>query len=214
MATKKISEIRDVYSKGVLERETLNHDPLKQLEIWLQQAIDSGHPEPSAMHLSTVDAIHRPHARIVLLKGVEQDGLVFYTNYRSDKAIQIAQNPQVSLLFFWPLLERQVRVEGRATKVSDETSDAYFADRPRESQLGAWASPQSRVVGSQNELNQMFSATVERFQGQTVPRPPHWGGYRVVAERIEFWQGQPGRMHHRYRYSREVNDWKVEQLAP
>lgn len=214
MVTKKISEIRDVYSKGVLERETLNRDPLKQLEIWLQQAIDTGHPEPSAMHLSTVDALHRPHARVVLLKGIEQDGLVFYTNYQSDKAIQIAQNAQVALLFFWPLLERQVRVEGRAEKVSDETSDVYFAGRPRESQLGAWASPQSRVVGSQEELNLLFSLAEERFQGQPVPRPPHWGGYRVIAERIEFWQGQPGRMHHRYRYCRDVNEWIVEQLAP
>lgn len=214
MGTKKISDIRETYNKGVLERETLNHDPLKQLETWLQEAIDRGHPEPSAMHLSTVDALHRPHSRMVLLKGVEKRGMVFYTNYQSDKATQIAQNAQVALLFFWPLLERQVRVKGCAEKVADQTSDAYFAGRPRESQLGAWASPQSRVVRSQDELNQMFSDTAKQFQGQPVPRPTHWGGYRVVPDIFEFWQGQPGRMHHRYRYRRETTEWLIEQLAP
>ena len=214
MGTRKIQNIPTVCCNEVRRSETLNGNPLKQLELWLQEALETGHPESSAMNLSTVDGLNRPHSRMVLLKEIANGGLVFYTNYQSDKGFQMAQNPNVALLLFWPLLERQIRVEGTIEKVSAQTSDAYFSTRPRESQLGAWASPQSRVVTSQEDLDQNYAVMLQQFQGQKVPRPPHWGGYRVIPDLFEFWQGQPGRMHHRFRYCRNENGWIIEQLAP
>jgi pyridoxamine 5'-phosphate oxidase len=184
------------------------------MESWLFNAIQTGQPEPLAMQLSTVGLDGRPHSRIVLLKGIEDGVLVFFTNYESAKGKELQENPKVAGLFFWPQLERQLRIEGSVTKVSEETSEAYFATRPRESQIGAWASPQSNVVDSQEKLVRLYETAEKRFVGQPVPRPTHWGGYAIKPVLFEFWQGQPGRLHHRFRYEEEGNIWKITQLAP
>lgn len=214
MSSKKLSDIRQNYTKGFLNKQELNPDPIKQFEIWINDAISVEHPEPSAMQLSTVDADGHPHSRVVLLKGIEAQNLLFYTNYNSHKAKDLEQNSKVAVLFFWPLLERQVRVEGTARKVAGEQSDLYFASRPRESQIGAWASPQSAVVSSPAELEQRYKEIENQFKGCNIPRPPHWGGYAIKPVYFEFWQGQPGRMHHRLCYRRHENKWIIEQLAP
>jgi pyridoxamine 5'-phosphate oxidase len=156
----------------------------------------------------------RPHARIVLLKGLTGEGLFFYTNYESAKAVEMDSNPAVAALFFWPLLERQVRIEGEVRKITPAESDHYFSERPRESQIGAWASPQSQVVESTEVLGQLYAKAEQRFEGQPVPRPPFWGGYCILPVSFEFWQGQPARMHHRFKYHQEKGMWQVDQLAP
>lgn len=214
MSSKKLSDIRQNYTKGFLNKQDLNPDPIKQLENWIFDAISVEHPEPSAMQLSTVDADGRPHSRVVLLKGIEAQNLLFYTNYNSHKGKDLEQNSKVAVLFFWPLLERQVRVEGTASKVADVQSDLYFSSRPRESQIGAWASPQSAVVSSPAELEQRYKEIENQFKDLDIPRPLHWGGYAIKPDYFEFWQGQPGRMHHRLCYRRHEDKWMIEQLAP
>ena len=215
MATKDLAGLRKEFTRGGLAPENLANDPRQQLQLWLDEAIAVEHTEPNAMTLATAGADGRPHARVVLLKGLEEGGLVFYTNYQSAKGREMAENPWVSVLFFWPLLERQVRVEGKVQQLPSELSDAYFASRPRVSQLGAWASPQSEEVSAYEVLEQRFREVEERFKGRPVPRPPHWGGYLLVPDSYEFWQGRPGRLHQRYRYvSSEGSDWRREVLAP
>lgn len=215
MATKDLAGLRKEFTWGGLAPENLATDPRQQLQLWLDEAIAVEHTEPNAMTLATAGADGRPHARVVLLKGLEEGGLVFYTNYQSAKGREMAENPWVSVLFFWPLLERQVRVEGKVQQLPSELSDAYFASRPRVSQLGAWASPQSEEVSAYEVLEQRFREVEERFKGRPVPRPPHWGGYLLVPDSYEFWQGRPGRLHQRYRYvSSEGSDWRREVLAP
>lgn len=208
-----IAGIRKDYSKQELSPEDCLADPLAQFQQWLQQAIDAELPDPTAMHLATADADGRPSGRLVLLKAVEQNRFVFYTNYDSRKGQQLAQNPFVALTFFWPELERQVRIEGRAEKVADALSDAYFATRPYQSRLGAWASPQSRPLLSKTELVSRAAEIGLKYLTH-VPRPPFWGGYAVTPDRIEFWQGRPSRLHDRVLYQLAGEHWQISRLAP
>lgn len=191
----------------------LNPDPLKQFRLWLDEVMAAGIEEPTAMTLATVSTDGKPSARMVLLKGSEEEGFVFFTNYRSRKAREMDGNPNVSLVFHWKELERQVRIEGVVHRVTAAESDAYFHSRPLESRINAVISPQSEVIPGRQYLESLREEYLKAHPGEPV-RPPHWGGYRVVPEVIEFWQGRPGRLHDRVRYTREAKGWKRESLAP
>jgi pyridoxamine 5'-phosphate oxidase len=192
----------------------LNPNPILQFERWLAAAQETAVREPYAMTLATADARGVPAARMVLLRGVDERGFVFYTNYESRKGRELAANPRAALLFYWEPLQRQVRIEGLVSRVPAAESDAYFARRPRESQLGAWASAQSTVLPDRAALRAEFEAAVGRFADRPVPRPPHWGGYRLAPDTFEFWQGRPGRLHDRFRYWRDGAAWVIARLAP
>jgi len=210
-----IADLRREYLRAALSEGDVDPDPVRQFERWLAEAIRAEVPEPTAMTLATADAAGRPSARIVLLKGTGADGFVFFTNYESRKGAELAARPDAALLFHWVELERQVRAEGRVTRVGGGESDAYFATRPPPSQIGAWASPQSRVIADRGWLEREFAAAKERVgDGATIPRPPHWGGYRLEPAAMEFWQGRASRLHDRIRYRREDARWRVERLAP
>jgi pyridoxamine 5'-phosphate oxidase len=209
-----LAELRKDYARGSLDEASVDPDPIRQFQFWFQQALDARLPEPNAMTVATVDAKGRPSARILLIKGVDEHGFVFYTNYESRKGRELAANPYASLLFYWTELERQVRIEGSVERTSAEQSDAYFASRPLGSRIGAWASEQSREVADRAELEAREKAFGERF-GENPPRPPHWGGYRLLPERIEFWQGRPSRLHDRILYTRESDgNWRISRLSP
>jgi pyridoxamine 5'-phosphate oxidase len=205
--------LRVDYRRAALSEHESAKDPFEQFTRWLDEAIAACVPEPNAMSLATVDAAGAPSSRIVLLKSVDARGLVFHTNYDSRKGRELEANPRVALLFFWPELERQVRVTGRAEHASAAESDAYFAQRPRESQLGAWASPQSAKIASRDVLEARLAEVRARFAG-TVERPPRWGGVRVVPARFEFWQGRASRLHDRLQWTREADGWHIARLAP
>ncbi len=208
-------QFRREYTAGGLTREMLDADPLRQFEHWLEQAVKAGLEDPTAMVLATVDARGDPWQRIVLLKGLSDGGFVFYTNHGSAKARDIASHDQVSLLFPWNELDRQVIIGGRADKMSMAESASYFATRPRESQIAAWASRQSRPVSKRALLLQEFNVMKEKFGKGEIPLPDFWGGYRVRPRRIEFWQGGEYRLHDRFEYTRQVaGDWSIEQLQP
>jgi pyridoxamine 5'-phosphate oxidase len=211
-----IADLRREYTLTGLHENEVMPDPLKQFERWFSEAMSAQLPEPNAMHISTVDENCRPSSRIVLLKELDQKGFVFYTNYHSQKGRNIAINPNVTLTFFWVDLERQVRIEGEAEKVSEQESDEYFAIRPRGSQIGAWVSHQSERVPNREILEEKKIAYEKEFSGKTVPRPPHWGGYRVIPNRIEFWQGRPSRLHDRivYELDFEGEIWTTGRLSP
>jgi pyridoxamine 5'-phosphate oxidase len=202
-----------------LSRAVLADDPLTQFERWHAEQ-RARHPgEPTEMTMATADGLGRPAARLVLLKEVDERGFVFFTSYESRKARELEENPRAALLFFWRRSSghRQVRVEGRAERLSAQRSDAYFTSRPRESRLGAWASPQSRVIADRDELVRSLAEVTRRFFGDAsgdVPRPPHWGGYRVIPNRLELWQERPHRLHDRLCYRRSGGDWVLERLAP
>ncbi len=211
-----LAALRREYGDAGLDTPDLAPDPVAMFRRWLDDTIDSGLHEPNAMVVTTVSAESRPSARLVLLKGLDERGFVFYTNYDSRKGHDIEANPAVSLLFPWHDLQRQVRVDGFATRVSQAESEAYFAARPRGSQLGAWASPQSEEVASRAELDLLYDGVESRFGDQEeVSLPPQWGGFRVRPEVVEFWQGRKGRMHDRMVYRRADEDsWSVVRLAP
>jgi pyridoxamine 5'-phosphate oxidase len=208
-----LAQLRVDYKRAALSERDASADPYRQFSRWFDEAIAAAVPEPNAMTLATVDARGHPAARIVLLKSVDARGFVFHTNYDSRKGRDVAANPHVALLFFWPELERQVRIEGLATRVSAEESDAYFAQRPHGSQLSAWASPQSARVADRAELEARFAAAEARFTAQ-VPRPPNWGGIRVAADRFEFWQGRASRLHDRLEWTCNAGAWSIARLAP
>lgn len=208
-----LSDLRREYAVGGLHESDLTPEPIAMVRRWLHDATVAGLHEPNAMVLSTVSARCTPSSRMVLLKGLDHRGLVFFTNYDSRKAEELAANPACALLFPWHGLERQVRVEGRVTPLGDQENAAYFRTRPRASQIGAWASPQSQVVTSREELDRRYADASSRFDDD-VPLPPHWGGYLVTPEVVELWQGRRGRMHDRLRYRRDGDGWVTERLAP
>ena len=208
-----LHDIRDEYSKQELSRRQCDSNPIKQFEKWLGEAIEAKVHEPTAMNLATLNAQGKPSSRVVLLKEVNSQGFVFFTNYQSQKGQALAINPFAALNFFWPELERQVRVEGAVEKLPDVQSDDYFAGRPYTSRIGAWASEQSAVIKSKNTLLAKAALIAAKYPFN-VPRPPHWGGYLVIPEMIEFWQGRPSRLHDRIRYRLENNLWIIERLSP
>lgn len=209
-----LASFRKEYSEHGLHRDELNPDPIAQFELWFKQAVELDVHEPNAMTLATVDATGMPYQRTVLLKVFDAQGFVFFTNYGSRKARQIETNPNVSLLFPWITLERQVVIQGRAERISAAESLKYFSSRPRESQLGAWVSNQSEVISSRKFLLQKLNEIKEKFQNGEIPLPSFWGGYRVVPEMIEFWQGGPARLHDRFLYQKQAAAWAIDRLSP
>ncbi|MCC7245943.1 MAG: pyridoxamine 5'-phosphate oxidase [Saprospiraceae bacterium] len=211
-----LAELRENYTRQTLDESHVSSDPLRQFEHWFQEAVDSQLPEPNAMTLATATTSGLPSARIVLLKGLDDKGFVFFTNYESRKGDEMADNPHAALLFFWIELQRQVRIEGRIEKVSAAESEAYFQSRPKDSQIGAWASPQSRVIASREQLETKQDALTREYADAAVlPCPPFWGGYRLVPEKMEYWQGRPNRLHDRLHYSLQPDgSWIMERLAP
>jgi pyridoxamine 5'-phosphate oxidase len=212
---RKLAELRREYSLQELSETSVAADPFVQFADWFDEYLDSGPSEPNAFVLSTVASDGSPSSRVVLLKGFDPSGFVFFTNYESRKGRDLSGNPRVALQFFWPELERQVQIVGVAEKTSREESEAYFGSRPMASKLGAWASKQSEPLSSRKELDDRLEEIRTRFQGDDeIPCPPFWGGYRVVPTRFEFWQGRPSRLHDRIAYERDAEEWKIIRLYP
>ena len=217
MTDAELADLRQTYAQRTLHEADVLPDPVRQFRQWLDEAIAAHLPEPAALTLATVEAATgQPSQRVLLLKGLPDDaGFLFYSNYDSRKGHELAGQPLAALNFFWPGLERQVRVEGRVVPAAPEVSTAYFQSRPRGSQLGAWASPQSQVIGSRQELEAREHDIAARFQDQNpLPRPDNWGGYVLRPTRVEFWQGRPSRLHDRLVYERAGEGWKISRLAP
>ena len=212
-AAPELAQLRNDYALKTLDESQVDRDPMKQFGVWMVEAIHAQVPEPTAMSLATADAKGGPSARIVLLKGVDPRGFVFFTNYESRKGRDLAANPRAGLTFLWKELERQVRIEGSVEKVTPAESAAYFATRPLGSRIGAWASPQSEVIASRAWLEGRWDE-LAKLHGENPPLPPHWGGYRVMPHYLEFWQGRRSRLHDRVAYTRSGSQWKIARLAP
>jgi pyridoxamine 5'-phosphate oxidase len=209
-----IASIRKEYTQAALDEKSILKNPFEQFEKWFQEAIESHLVEPTAMIVATADQNNQPFQRTVLLKTFNEDGFVFYTNYESRKSKQIMANPKVSLLFPWYSLERQVAITGSVEKVSTKESLKYFLSRPKGSQLGAWVSHQSEVITSRSILETKLAEMMRKFKDGKIPLPDHWGGYRVVPDSIEFWQGRPNRLHDRMLFEKKENVWKISRLSP
>ena len=210
-----LPKLRSEYSKASLDVSSILADPIKQFGKWFQEALEAKVLEPNAMNLATINANNRPSSRIVLLKGIEQEKFLFFSNYQSAKGKELDLNPACALTFFWPELERQVRIEGIADRVDDKRSEEYFQSRPRGSQIGAWTSPQSSIIESRAILEERAEQIEKRFEGlSALPKPNQWGGYQVDAQVIEFWQGRPNRLHDRIQFFKIDNAWRVHRLAP
>jgi len=211
----KISEMRQHYDLATLDEENMDSNPMKQFFTWFEEARNADIIEPNAMILSTINKDGHPASRTVLLKGLEDDGFIFYTNYKSDKANEIEANPNVSLIFLWKKLHKQVRINGVAKKVSKDKSEAYFHSRPKENQIGAWVSPQSQVIADKSVLIERKNELVKKYEDvDYLPLPDFWGGYILEPQQMEFWQGRPSRLHDRLRYKLVEGEWKIERLAP
>jgi len=209
-----VADLRKEYTRAGLSESDVDPEPVEQFRRWFEEALAAGLHEPNAMIVATASPDGLPSARVVLLKGFDDRGFVFYTNYEGRKGRELEENPRAALLFYWGELERQVRIEGTASRVSEEESDAYYAGRPRGSRLGALASEQSRVVGSREVLEGRIRTLEAEYEGRDVPRPAFWGGYRVEPEAVEFWQGRENRLHDRLVYRRGDGGWKMERLQP
>ena len=212
--TKSLGDLRREYSHAALDTATLDPDPIGQFRRWFADAERAELVEPNAMTLATADAAGRPSARVVLLKNIDERGLTFFTDYRSRKARELAANPRAALAFLWKELERQVRVVGSVETISRDESAAYFRSRPRGSRIGAWASVQSAVLADRADLERDVVRFDAQFPDDGIPLPPHWGGYRVVPDEFEFWQGRENRLHDRFRYTRSDDNWRIERLSP
>lgn len=206
---------RTDYDLDKLDKDSIHPDPVLQFAMWMQQAIDGNVPEVNAMNLATASAEGKPSSRIVLLRNFDHEGFVFFSNYNSDKGRDLKENRYAALNFFWPGLDKQIRIEGSVAKVEDWYSDDYFNSRPRESKIGAWASEQSSVIKSRSELEQKVENLTTQFKDKDIPRPPHWGGYKLIPDMFEFWQGRPSRLHDRIRYTHSAgSSWHIERLSP
>jgi pyridoxamine 5'-phosphate oxidase len=210
-----LSDIRKEYARTNLDIPMVNKDPIKQFEVWFHEALQANVIEPNAMHLATVNAQGKPSLRVVLLKGIEDNRFLFYTNYQSKKGRELESNPACAITFFWPELERQVRIEGISERVTAKTSDDYFKSRPRGSQVGAWSSPQSSIIKNRTILEERAAQIDKEYAGKEIlPRPHQWGGYQVDPYLIEFWQGRPSRLHDRIEYIKVDGVWQTHRLAP
>ena len=212
---KELFDLREEYTKGALIESKVPPTPLPLFEKWFDDAVNENLPEPNAMVLTTATQQGMPSSRIVLLKELAKDGFIFFTNYHSRKGKQIEENPNVAVVFDWHEAERQVRIEGIAEKISEKDSDTYFNSRPESSKIGAWTSPQSEELNSRQQIDELLKKTTETFEGKTIPRPPHWGGYIIRPKYIEFWQGRANRLHDRIVYKKDTQgEWKIGRLAP
>jgi pyridoxamine 5'-phosphate oxidase len=213
MATN-VADLRQDYTLRGLSEEDCAADPIKQFQQWFEEAVAAGIREPNAMTLATCTPDGTPSARVVLLKGYDERGLQFFTNYESRKGVELANNPKGAIVFLWVDLERQIRIEGTVVKTTEEESEAYFYQRPVNSRLGAWASDQSRVVSGREELAARHAELAAKYRDSPIPKPPHWGGYRLVPAMFEFWQGRPSRLHDRIRYRLVNGAWIIDRLSP
>lgn len=212
--TQNLADLRQHYTKGGLEEHQIPDSPFILFNEWFLQAGKLGVLEPNAMVISTVSADNKPSSRVVLLKGIEDGGFIFYTNYESRKGKELEHNPYISVLFFWPEAERQIRIEGKVSKISTETSKAYFVSRPRESQLGAWASAQSSIIQGRHSIEESYQQCLAQYEGKEIPLPDFWGGYIIHPSSFEFWQGRPSRLHDRMKYNKQQDSWHIVRLSP